>query len=151
GAAEAEGEGAAADPLGAADRAGPLELPGGYVHVGRLTATGAHAATPTATSPPPAARSSARRLTDPDSGEAVSEGSGSTSGRSSSAGRVRVSMASILLIGLVRLKLPPARRPVPIGPRLAARPCVHPTSRSCSTSAAPAGPDPRFIDAPAGS
>src|SRR4029078_8942207 len=56
GAAEAGGEGAAADPLGAADRAGPLELPGGYVHVGRLTATGAHAATPTATSPPPAAR-----------------------------------------------------------------------------------------------
>ena len=29
GAAEAEGEGAVAGPLGAADRAGPLELPGG--------------------------------------------------------------------------------------------------------------------------
>ena len=52
-AADADADGAA-DPPGEADGAGPLVLPGGYVHVALLTATGAHAATPAATSPPPA-------------------------------------------------------------------------------------------------
>jgi len=56
----------AADPSGAAVEAawlapGAVVDPGGYVQVG-APATGAHAATPAATRPPPAARRRARRL-----------------------------------------------------------------------------------------
>src|SRR4029079_16413507 len=91
--------------------------PGGYVHVGPLATTGAHAATPAATRPPPATRRSARRVLDAPTGSGpVRAGVSAGDGDSGEAGRVSVSMRPIIRHRRRSPKVPSARRVGPIGP-----------------------------------